>query len=462
MKIFTSPTPVSIITTIHCWTRLVYRSILWHSELMAHEGSSVTTNPGKLLIVDDDPINRMLLSAILQEQGYLIYTAEHGRRALELLAQQPFDAVLLDLIMPELDGFQVLEQIKRDPALQHIPIIVISALDEMESIVRCIEMGATDHLPKPVDPVLLRARLNASLAAKRMHDQEAEYLQQVSQLTAAAAAVEAGSFEPSSLAAVADRSDELGQLARVFGRMVSEIRARELHLEEQNRVKTAFIGRMTHELRSPFVTAGFSVQLLRRYAEHGMVAELHEQIRQLERDLTEGRRLIDSMISFAALVSRRAELSKSPTQLPLLITHATEHLHALASARSVTLSYDLSPGVPDIEVDRTRMSEAISHLVHNAIKFSNPGGEVHIACWSTVNQIALKVEDNGIGIAPHKLDLIWEAFGQAADDERRGVEGLGIGLALVKQVVEAHGGEVAAMSREGHGSTFGFRLPLTL
>ncbi len=137
------------------------------------------TNSGTILVVDDDALNRILLATNLAEEGYTVEVAEDGRQALEMLQAQSFDVVLLDLLMPEMDGFGVLECMKVDSRLQHIPVIVVSAVDEMESVVRCIEMGATDHLPKPFDPVLLRARINASLAAKRLHDREQAYLEAI-------------------------------------------------------------------------------------------------------------------------------------------------------------------------------------------------------------------------------------------------------------------------------------------
>jgi adenylate cyclase len=131
-----------------------------------------TTIRGVVLVVDDDALNRMLLATNLEEQDYVVVTAENGRKALDLLRAQPFDVVLLDLLMPEMDGYQLLEHMKSDNILRHLPVMIISALDEMDSVIRCIEMGATDYLTKPFDPVLLRARLNASLANKRIHDME--------------------------------------------------------------------------------------------------------------------------------------------------------------------------------------------------------------------------------------------------------------------------------------------------
>jgi class 3 adenylate cyclase len=129
---------------------------------------------GRVLVVDDDRVNRMLLTRGVEDAGHFVHTAENGRDALDLLREAPYDLVLLDVVMPELDGVAVLEQIKADPHLQHVPVIMISALDEIDRVVHCIETGAEDYLPKPFDPVLLKARINAGLARKHLHDLEQE------------------------------------------------------------------------------------------------------------------------------------------------------------------------------------------------------------------------------------------------------------------------------------------------
>jgi CheY-like chemotaxis protein len=189
----------------------------------------------RILVVDDGAENRDVLRRRLERSGHAVETAEHGRNALELLAARPFDLVLLDVLMPELDGFAVLEAIKGNPALRDIPVIMISALDEMPSIVRCIEHGAEDFLHKPFDPVLLRARINASLEKKRLRDQEIEYLREVGRVIEAATAVEAGTYRQGTLGPVARRADELGRLARVFDSMVLQMKAREERLRDQVR-----------------------------------------------------------------------------------------------------------------------------------------------------------------------------------------------------------------------------------
>jgi adenylate cyclase len=142
----------------------------------------VTTEAAWILAVDDDPINRQMLTRLLEQDGYRVDTAASGRQGLEMLRSDPFDVVLLDLVMPEMDGFEVLTRIKADEALQHLPVLMITAVDDVASAARCIEAGAEDYLPKPFDPIVLRARITASLSRKRMHDLEAQHLAEMARL----------------------------------------------------------------------------------------------------------------------------------------------------------------------------------------------------------------------------------------------------------------------------------------
>ncbi|NJN96650.1 MAG: response regulator [Anaerolineales bacterium] len=138
-----------------------------------------TSRGGLLLVVDDNEMNRDMLSRRLLRQGHQIEMATNGREALAIITAHKFDLVLLDIMMPEMNGYEVLEHIKTDPLLRHIPVIMITAVDEIESVVRCIELGADDYLPKPFNPVLLKARINASLEKKWLRDQQVAYTLQL-------------------------------------------------------------------------------------------------------------------------------------------------------------------------------------------------------------------------------------------------------------------------------------------
>jgi class 3 adenylate cyclase len=137
---------------------------------------SAPAAPGKIVIADDNRVNQLLLARGLEKQGHMVVFAEHGREALDLLRREQFDLLLLDVLMPELDGYGVLDELKGDPHLRDIPVIMTSALDELDSVVKCVEMGAEDYLTKPINPVLLNARINASLEKKRLRDQQRELI----------------------------------------------------------------------------------------------------------------------------------------------------------------------------------------------------------------------------------------------------------------------------------------------
>lgn len=192
----------------------------------------------RILVVDDQSSHRAKMALAVKALGYHAITASDGNEALLKLRSESFDLILLDILMPDMDGFDVMKFLKKDTALKEIPIIVISALDsEMGSVVKAIELGAQDFLPKNFDPVLLKARIDSSLVKKHSRDRELEYLKQVSKLTDAAALVEHGIVNPQrfKLEGITDRDDELGKLARVFTTMAQEVYERERKLSQQVR-----------------------------------------------------------------------------------------------------------------------------------------------------------------------------------------------------------------------------------
>lgn len=235
-----------------------------------------SSSAARILVVDDSRTNRSLLSKRLEQQGYLTEMAEDGQQALDKLTEARFDLVLLDVMMPVVDGYEVLARMKSHPTQRDIPVIMISAADEIESVAKGIELGAEDYLPKPFDPALLKARITACLEKKRLRDQEVEYLNQVRRVTEAAAQVEAGTFEAGMLSDIADRPDALGQLARVFQRMAHEVRAREERLKQQLEFLTIKIDENKKAAQVAEITESDYFQNLQREASR-MRARPHGQ-----------------------------------------------------------------------------------------------------------------------------------------------------------------------------------------
>lgn len=189
--------------------------------------------PPKILIVDDEPFNVDYLEQELADAGYQTVSATNGQQALDQVATENPDLVLLDIMMPILDGFAVLAHLKGNITTRDLPVIVISAMSDMASVVKGVKQGAEDYLPKPFDETLLHARISASLDKKKFRDREIEYLHNVERLTDAAVAVENETFDAAQLSQVTARSDALGHLARVFQGMAEQVRVRQDKLKQE-------------------------------------------------------------------------------------------------------------------------------------------------------------------------------------------------------------------------------------
>ncbi len=244
---------------------------------MSYEMSS---GEGRILVVDDERLNRILLSTNLQESGYAVETAEDGEQALQMLRDQPFDAVLLDLIMPKMDGYQVLAEMKRDAVLRRIPVMVISSMDHMDSTVRCIEMGATDYLTKPFDPVLLHARIRATLAS--LHEERMAVLrEQFAQVTAAQEEERqriARELHDGLGPALASLNIRLRTVRKLLERDAHPVAGEIEELAEQTQACIRDIRRLIHDLRPVALDELGLVPALREHLtrcehEHGLIVE---------------------------------------------------------------------------------------------------------------------------------------------------------------------------------------------
>lgn len=231
------------------------------------------------------------------------------------------------------------------------------------------------------------------------------------------------------------------------------------HDAEVDRMKNEFVSVVSHELRSPFATLDSSMQVIQKYGLEHLLPEQREQMEQLSEGLKRAQTMINNLVTFAAFLSKQGQLWMSPVSVEELAREAIQVLDPIAQARGVRLSFQTVGSVPSVYGDRDRLAEAVYHLAHNAIRFNREGGQVKLTCRTNPGKVILEVADTGTGIAPDKLPEIWRDFAQLADPLRRGVEGLGLGLPLVRYVIKAHGGHVWARSKPGQGSVFSFSLP---
>ncbi|HEY0141802.1 MAG TPA: response regulator [Thermoanaerobaculia bacterium] len=364
--------------------------------------------PGQLLVVDDDAANRDVLSRRLQQQGHAVTTASSGRDALAELSAAAYDVVLLDIMMPDMDGYEVLRLIKADERLQHIPVIMISALSEVQSVVRCIDAGAEDYLAKPFDPVMLRARVGASLEKKRARDRETA--------------------------------------------LYAQLQENYKRLQELEKLRDDMRNMIVHDLRTPLTSLIVGVEMLEK---HG---ELNASQREMMTIATTGGKtllgMINDLLDVEKMESGADTLHYEELSPGTLVAGALAQVASLAELQGTALVTDLPPGLPLFPGDANKLSRTIVNLVANAIKFTGPG-TVTISVSQQPESLRFAVRDTGPGIPAEAFGRIFEKFGQL--DARTKV-GTGLGLAFCKLAVEAHGGSIHVESTPGEGSTFSFTI----
>jgi signal transduction histidine kinase len=231
-------------------------------------------------------------------------------------------------------------------------------------------------------------------------------------------------------------------------------------LEEANRLKSNFLGIVSHELRSPLVPIDLALQAFPRYGTANLAPEQRELLEQLNHSFQNTRQMIDGLVEYASLLSKQGRLNLDTVNMTDLISETAAALMPMASRRGLDLTVQVSEYLILPMGDHERINDAVWHLLHNAIKFTAAGGKVVIRAFSDDDRIAVEVQDTGIGLSPEGQNKIWEPLMQLTDALKRGASGLGMGLALVRYVAVAHGGDVTLQSEPGRGSVFGFWLPI--
>ncbi len=369
-----------------------------------------------ILIVDDLPENQLVYRSILEESGQNLMTARSGEDALKLVLKHEFAVILLDVNMPGMNGFEIATLIRSRKKSARTPIIFLTAFTDEVRMAQGYASGAVDYLPTPIVPEILRAKVRVFIELSQMRRQAASQ---------------------------------------------AEERARRTAAEEADRRKDEFLGMLAHELRNPLAPILNAAHLLRRMAPKE--PRLEELGGIVDRQVKHMTRLIDDLLDATRLAHGKVLLRKERCDLAQIIRQTALDYRSIFDAGGLQLEVDV-PEVPAWTVgDPTRLVQAVGNLLHNAHKFTDAGGKVTVSLEVEKNGHAavITVSDTGIGIERRMLAHVFDVFRQADQGLDRSRGGLGLGLALVKGLVELHGGEVSVMSGgPGKGAAFTIRLPV--
>lgn len=370
---------------------------------------------GSLLIVDDNVPNREMLVRSLQRQGYTVSVAADGRQALERVRAEPFDLILLDVQLPEMNGYEVLQRLKDDSDLRHIPVLMISALDDMESIILCIQAGAEDYLPKPFHSVLLKARIDACLEKKRLRDRELQLFEQVQE--------------------------------------------NYRRLQEAEALRDDLTQMLVHDLRTPLTSLLTGLQTL-------CVTNLDPTDREMLAMAIQGGhtllRMINDVLDIHHMEAGSLALEREELEAKSLIEAAVQQVAPLAAEKKLRLTEDIAPDLPVFFGDEEKLRRTLINLLGNAIKFTPSGGRIRVSAQREEDGIAVlfAVQDTGEGIPKEAFQRIFDKFGQVEQRKAGRKMSTGLGLTFCKMVVEAYGGRIWVESELGQGSTFFFSIPI--
>jgi signal transduction histidine kinase len=390
-----------------------------------------------ILLVDDQPARLLSYESILRDLGQTLVMARSGAEALEKLMSDEFAVVLLDVNMPGMDGFETATLIHEHPRYEKTPIIFItgvniSDLDRLQGY----KLGAVDYVSIPVVPEILRSKVAVLV---ELYCQRRE-LRQVNRSLA----------EANSRLALANSTLQV-EKNRELEQLNSTLR-------EANRHKDEFLAMLAHELRNPLAPIHNAVQLMRSpQLPPEQLVWTREVIERQVRHLT---KLVDDLLDVSRITRGKINVVRESIELATVVERAVETVQPMLVVQRHELVVKVEPEPLLLDGDLTRLTQIVGNILSNAIKYTDDGGRIELTAGSIGDDVEIRVRDNGIGIEPEVLPLVFDLFAQASQLNGRSQTGLGIGLALAKRLAEMHGGDVQASSDgPGKGSEFVVRLP---
>ncbi len=362
---------------------------------------------GRIMVVEDDLMQRMLLARVLDTQGHTVVYAENGRHALDALPDAEPDLIISDIIMPEVDGFELCRRIKSDPSLLTIPIILVTALDTKDDIIKGIDAGANEFLTKPIEPRELALRVRNAIWSKKLYEKVEKNLQKLQDLEA---------------------------------------------------MRDNFVHMVVHDMRSVLTGILSSADFL-----HARISDrLNEVEEKLFSNILTSSTALVEMVSTVLDVSRMEEgkmpLDRTVTDLRSALLLAFDLMGVSNSTDRV--QYSLPDKPVYVYCDAGMICRVVTNFISNALKYtrSKKDGLVKIDLHARDGRARVTVSDNGLGIPHSDTELIFEKFAQSSLRQQKKRYSSGLGLYFCKLAVESHGGRIGVESGAGHGATFFFEL----
>jgi len=360
-----------------------------------------------ILIVDDIPLNLALLVDILSKEGYQVRPVPSGKLALIAVKVTVPDLILLDIMMPEMNGYEVCQKLKEDQLTKDIPVIFVSAIDEISDKVRAFDAGGVDYIVKPFQPQEVLARIKTHLELRSLQVQ---------------------------------------------------LQATNQNLEKLNEEKNNFLGMATHDLRNPISAINSMSDLL--LCENNLNLEQTELISDIKSATDFMLSLLKDLLDISAIESGKLNLQLEPLNIKEYVERIVNRYRMIAKLKNIQIKLIVKEPLPTIRIDRNKFEQILVNLISNAIKFSHNGTIVKVSVTSDQNQVFFTVEDHGQGIPDSEREKLFKPFSLTSVKSTAGESSTGLGLAITHKLVLAHRGQIFVESKVGKGSIFSVTIPI--
>ncbi|MGJ8640709.1 MAG: hybrid sensor histidine kinase/response regulator [Opitutaceae bacterium] len=386
----------------------------------------MTLRPGKILLIEDTLSTIQLMSDTLEGAGHQVYVANTGEKGIARATKVMPELIVLDIMMPGIDGYETCIRIKNTPELSEIPIIFSSALSKTFDKVKAFNLGAVDYLSKPIEPLELIERVNMHLTLSRLrNDLEREVESRTEQLK--------------------KKNEEL------------EIAWKKA--EESIRTKEEFLSVLSHELRSPLNPVVSLTSLLLEDITNPEHLDMLNSVYSAGQQMS---RLIYDLLEFASKEAAEPDVRIEAFDLLKFLNECVAHFRILSEKKGVQFYLQTEPDMPEhIQTDKVRLRQVLENLLNNAFKFCNKG-KIELSCYmegEKRDEITFCVSDTGIGIPNDKQELVFESFYQADTSSTRAYSGMGLGLSIAQRMTEKIGGRLRLVSKENEGTSLYLHIP---
>lgn len=373
--------------------------------------------PSQILIIEDSLTDSALIEAILRGAGFLARTGIDGEECFEILRVFHPDLILLDIVLPGIDGFEICARLKERVEYHDVPVIFLSSRNAKEDIVRGFESGGSDYIMKPVDARELLARIRNHIALKKSRD--------------------------------------------VIEAYIEKLNYEYIEREKLDFLKDRFLAMISHDLKNPIVDLQRTLEDVLASCGHGENDPMRTTLMGMKRTLEYTRLLLNDLLDIATIESGKPELSVSEVDYRTFLEGVLVQKRPRAADRDIDINLSITGDIPPVYLDAKKITQVINNIVENALRYSPPGVPIDVLVDVIGRSVRTRIVDHGSGIPEEMQKYIFDRYKRVrGKNATYGEEGSGLGLAIVKNIVEAHRGTVGVSSEPGEGTCFYFNLPL--